>query len=114
MEFPKTAEAVDTWQISEKFDEELYLPMGDEFHFWMRDNNTHFWLPNRHRPDQENKRKYSFDPKDGIQRAEITPESMQEEVQEFTDQFQDAIALLRREYGEENVSIKWGLIHYIS
>jgi len=92
-------------------DEALYDVPGDSFHFWMRDNNTHIWLANRHVPGA---RKFSFDPESDIQYVPMTAELIAKEIDQFSSFYEKEITILREEYGAENVEVQWGLIHYIS
>ena len=96
-------------ELQEEMDEKLIV-LGIDCS--TLDKNDDIWVSNIRRP--KNKRKLSFDPKfDGEQYIEITPELMAEEISEFVDQFRDEISILRKAYGLENVTIKWGLIHSI-
>jgi len=91
--------------------ESLYDVPGDSFHHWQKENNTHIWLANRHVPDA---RHWSFNPRENIQLIPVTPELMATEITQFSDFYEKELTILRQEYGEENVEVHWGLIHYIS
>lgn len=93
--------------------EVLVTPSGDSMWKWMRDNNLHIWISNLSKiPGQD--RKFSFDPRHEEQYIpSITPEMIAAELERFNDRFEKEIQLLRQEYGEENVTILWGLVHYI-
>lgn len=90
--------------------EALVTPGGDSFSVWMRDNNTHLWLANRRPPDA---RKWSFYPRETIQHTPVTPDLIAAEIEQFNTFFEKELTLLRQEYGEDNVVVEWGLIHYI-
>jgi acyl-homoserine lactone acylase PvdQ len=91
-------------------DEALCNVPGDSFHFWMRDNNVHIWIANRRIPDV---RDLSFNSKQNIQYAPFTAELIAKEIEQFSSFYEKEIVLLQQEYGEENVDVQWGLIHYI-
>lgn len=110
---PTKLNKVSTCDVTDEIKESLTLPGGDGFYQWSRHKNIDLWLPNNHRPHKK-ARSFSFDSKDDIQYVEITPELMGEEISEFIDQYSGAISILRKHYGLENVTIKWGLIHIIS
>ena len=60
-------------------------------------------------------RDFSFRPKDdGEQYDEISSNMIQEEINEFLSQFKDAVGILTKLYGKENVEVKWGVIHEIN
>lgn len=74
-------------------------------------NDIDLWFGNKHRPNKDNVREFSFSPKyDGNKYIEITPELIAAEITEFIDQYRDAISKLRAAYGLENVTIKWGVV----
>lgn len=91
-------------------DEALCTAMGDEFYLWMEEHNTHIWLSNRKIPDV---RDLTFDTEE-IQFVPIDAKLIAEEVQKFSDFYEKELVILREEYGEENVEVQWGLVHFIS
>lgn len=73
------------------------------------------WISNQYRQNRGKVREFSFDPKsDGEQYVEISIEMIRDEMQEFVQQFEKQIDKLTRLYGEDNVELKWGLIHEIN
>lgn len=91
--------------------ETLFNVPGDSFHFWMRDNNVHIWLANRRTSET---RDFSFDySEQDIQYVPMTAELIVKEIEQFSSFYEKEIVLLQQEYGEENVDVQWGLIHYI-
>lgn len=111
-DFPIQVDSVNIHEVREDLlDEALCPPSGDGFYKWMRENNTHLWLANRHVPGA---RKFRFSPREDDQQISITPEMIEKEITAFSDHFEKEIAILKQEYGDENVSVHWGLIHYIS
>ena len=91
--------------------ETLYDVPGDSFWQWMQDNNTHIWMANRHIPDA---RKFYFDTREDIQYIPFALGAMQMEIIQFCDFYEKELVILRQEYGEENVEVRWGLIHYFN
>lgn len=93
--------------------EALTRPLGDSMWKWMQDNNLHLWISNMLTiPGQE--RNFSFDPKYEEQYIPNIDQAMIDaEMERFTDRFEKEIELLRQEYGEYNVALQWGLVHYI-
>jgi hypothetical protein len=111
-DIPIQVDNVQIHQVHEELLEEALCPAhGDSFYSWMKEHNTHIWLANRH---VSGARDFSFDPKEGIQLIPVTPELIATEITQFSDFYEKELVLLRQEYGEENVSVVWGLIHYIS
>lgn len=112
-DFPIEVDSVNAYEVRmDLLGEALYDVPGDSFHFWMKENNTHIWLANRRVPGA---RKFSFTPnQDGIQLVPVTPELIATEITQFSDYYEKELVILRQEYGEENVEVQWGLIHYIS
>jgi hypothetical protein len=111
VEIPKEVDTVNAHNVRmDLLGEALYDVPGDDFHFWMRDNNTHIWLANRKVPDT---RSFSFD-RHEIQNIPLTTEIIAAETEKFVNFYEKELFILRQEYGEENVSVVWGLIHYIS
>jgi hypothetical protein len=111
-DFPIQVDSVDAHEVREDLlDEALTTPSGDYFYRWMRDNNIHIWLANRHVPGA---RKFSFSPRENTQNVPVTPEMIAVEITAFSDFYEKELVILRQEYGEENVEVLWGLIHYIS
>jgi hypothetical protein len=121
------------WDASKKFCDKCGIPIGeikyqDEVRRvnadpmlvdeWLYPSCTHpenddidLWFGNKHRPNKDNVREFSFSPKyDGNKYIEITLDLMSAEITEFIDQYRDAISKLRAAYGLENVTIKWGVI----
>jgi hypothetical protein len=102
---------VDAWEVAEKLNEKLTSPMGDYIRQWEKKNNIDLWVSNIRRKGKN--RPFSFDPTEAVEALEITPALMADEISEFTDQFRGEISILRKEYGLENVTVKWGLINTI-
>lgn len=105
---PIKTTAVDHGEIQEKIEEALYTVPGDEFYSWMGKNHTHLWLPNRASPG------IYFDPLEGMQYRPIGADVIEKEVAEFSESYKKELAVLRKEYGTEQVAVKWGLIHYLN
>ena len=111
-DFPIEVDSVSAYEVRmDLLEESLYDVPGDSFHRWQRENNTHIWLANRHVTDA---RDWSFNPKEDIQLVPVTPELIATEIEQFSDFYEKELVILRQEYGEENVAVEWGLIHYIS
>lgn len=71
-----------------------------------------YWLPNHARPNKKS-RDFNFDPKhDEDFVDEIQADTIAEDLKEFKEQYKDAIAKLVKEYGKDNVTVKWGVIFY--
>jgi hypothetical protein len=109
---PKKENKISIQEVIEEMDENLMPPFGDYMCDWMAENDIDLWLPNKGRPDK-GARKFSFDPHDGIQFAVMNEKMIWGEISEFTNQFRKELSVLRRHYGVENVTVKWGLIHMI-
>lgn len=110
-DFPIEVDSVNAHEVHEDLlGESLYRPSGG-FYYWQKENNLHIWLANRHIPKA---RKFSFDPKENIQLIPVTPELIATDIEQFSDFYEKELVILRQEYGEENVAVVWGLIHYIS
>lgn len=104
------ANKVNSHNVSQEIQEVLTQPLGDSFYYWSQKTGIDLWIANRHRLNKD-LRSFSFDPQEeDVQYAEITIELMTTEISEFIDQYRDAISVLRKQYGLENVTIKWGLI----
>lgn len=104
---------VDSGELRMTLDEALVTPAGDSMWKWMRDNDIHLWISNLIKiPGQD--RNFSFDPKYEEQYVPHIDQGMIDaELKAFSDCFSKEIQLLRQEYGEYNVSLHWGLVHYI-
>jgi hypothetical protein len=44
----------------------------------------------------------------------MTAELIAKEIDQFGSFYEKEITILREEYGDENVEVQWGLVHYIS
>lgn len=103
---------VDTEDVIDEMDDALMIPGGDDFYNWSEKYAVDLWLPNGYRPN-EKVRIFSFDPMESIQYAEITHEMIDVEITEFNNQYSKSLDILRKHYGSEKVTVKWGLIHTI-
>lgn len=101
---------IDSFEVRMNLDEALSEVPGDDFSSWMKKNDVHIWISNRHIP---NVREFSFDD-DGVRYVPITAELIADELEKFSVFFEKEIFILKEEYGAENVELKWGLIHYTS
>ena len=108
----KSAANVDTYEARMAIKEALYNVPGDSFYSWAKKNNTEVWLPNITNPDCQ--RKFSFDPgrEDYPPMTPVSSEMMAVEMMQFSSFFYKEIEYLRSLYGEDNVTIRWGLINY--
>lgn len=112
IEFPSKEDAVDRHELSEEvFQNKIMTICGDGFHFWMEKNNKHIWISNQ----KDSKDHFSFDPHncETILRP-ITADVIEEETAQFKKYFKKELAILNEKYGQENVEVKWGLIHIVN
>jgi len=110
-DIPIQVDNVNAYELRMSIKESLYDVPGDSWRFWMRENNTHVWLANQR---VSGARGFSFDPEGNIQFIPVTPELMAAEIKLFIEHYTKELDVLRQAYGEDNVEIQWGLIHYIS
>lgn len=90
--------------------ESLVVPAGDEMWQMMKDQNFHIWISNI---ENVAPRQFGNNPREGSHFSPIIPEIIATESELFYDRFEKEIQILRQEYGEENVSFGWGMVHYI-
>lgn len=90
--------------------EALVVPAGDEMWQMMKDQDFHIWISNY---GNIAPRRFSNNPREGSHFSPITPEIMVSESDAFYARFEKEIQILRQEYGEENVSLGWGMVHYV-
>lgn len=107
----KIVDNVDPYELRMAIDENLYNVPGDSFSSWSKKNDVQVWLPNKTIPES---RKFSFDPdhEDYPPMIPVSSEMIAMEMMQFSDFFHNEIELLRKSYGYENVTVRWGLIHY--
>jgi hypothetical protein len=111
-DLPTEVDNVNPYEVRmDLLNESLCDVPGDSFHFWMRDNNVHIWIANVRVPDA---REFSFDSEANIQYVPMNAELIAKETDQFSSFYEKELAILREEYGAENVEVQWGLIHYIS
>lgn len=101
------------WEVQQLIQESLCVPSGDSFHEILEEKSQHIWIANRTVPDCA--RNFWFNSRDyDTSLTEITPEMCQDETQKFKLFFEKEIEILRAEYGEENVSVHWGYLSWVS
>lgn len=106
VDFSVEQPAVDRWKISEKIQEAMTWPMGDEMASWMEKNNLHIWITNR--TDCPH---LHFNPKyDPFQMRAVTSEFIEDEIAKFKAYHEKELKVLFKTYGEENCTFKWGLL----
>lgn len=110
-EFPVVVGAVDEYEIRMSFDEALHTPMGDSLHFWQKENNVHIWMPNQHLECEEYPRIKLEHSESSIQ--EIDPNCPNGQIAAFRNQFKEELAVLESNYGKENMTFKWGVVHQV-
>lgn len=111
VEFPKIVEAVDDYELRMSMDEALHTPMGDELHFWQKENNIHIWMPNRYLKCEDYPRIEVEHRESSIQ--EIPVELPAAQIAAFKSQFEKELAMLAKEYGDDKMTYKWGVIHQV-
>lgn len=76
----------------------------------LNQDNLEYWLPNKGLPGS---RMLSFNPKYDEEFAEaISPKEIGNDIEEFKNHYKTAIAKLTKEFGKNNVEVKWGVIFY--
>jgi hypothetical protein len=110
VEYSAKGDRIDLWQVIEEIDEALMPPHGSKQ--WSDD--VDLYVPNLGRPNRES-RKYRFYPKEsGFILYDIDHQLILDEMGEFCVQYREAIETIRKHYGDNNVKIKWGVIHTVS
>ena len=72
----------------------------------------HTWIANVRIPDV---RKFPIQEDfEYIQTISVTPTLIDFEKDRFNSFFANELAVLRQAYGEKNVSVQWGLVHYFN
>lgn len=103
---------VDRHEVGEQLlSQALTTPWGDYMSLWMKNTNQHIWLANGSIPNQV--RKLSHDAKSDEYTFPVDQELITAELNLFSDRFEKEIELLRQEYGPFNVSLHWGVVHYM-
>lgn len=98
-------------KILELITEKLFLPMGSEIRSLQEEKKIQIWLPNR-RLD------CAMYPEINLAQHrssfhEVTSKIIAKQCAAFIQQFENEIEILHKFYGEENVTVKWGIIHYV-
>ena len=111
VEFPVVVGAVDEYEIRMSFNEALHTPMGDELHFWQKENNIHIWMPNQYLKCEEYPRIELEHQQSSIR--DIPVELPANQIEAFKIQFEKEIAVLESNYGKENMTFKWGVVYQV-
>ncbi len=97
---------VDVDELRESVKERITTPFGCGS---SRDfgKNIDLWLPN------VGKIGISFDPTESPKKVDINPNIIQEQLNDLLAKFSYEHEILCEAYGNENVCIKWGLVHQV-
>lgn len=106
VEYTETKDAVDSWDVSEAFEERLTTASGDGYWRWSRKERAHIWHTNV--PTEG--RDYHLEEMEDFSLVEIKPGQIQEEVTQFEQFFAEELATLRTHYGPAAVSLHWGTV----
>ncbi len=98
--------SVDGWELTEEINERLTIAHGDAALEWSEQNRVHLWKANY----KYGGRNSHLDSHEDFHLEEITPAMITDDVARFTAFFEDAIDTLRARYGEDAISIHWGII----
>lgn len=96
--------------LQEKILEALCVVPGDNFHFWMRDNNSHIWIANRRNPNARNY--FGAIPEHMSHPINVTAKLITDDLEEFRKFYNKELDVLNKNYGEENVDVQYGIINY--
>lgn len=96
-------------EVQEQLKESICVVPGDYFCYFMREKNVHLWIANK----RITNRSFEHDSKDGIDLFPINEDLIDSEKKLFLDFYQKELLFLNEQYGEENVDVQWGLIHYV-
>lgn len=111
VEFSIEKPSVDADEFRMLIDEKLYNCIGDDLHFWQKNNKKHIWLPNRALNCPEFPL-YKIEHEDSsIQ--ELSIDAPIKQLEAFKVQFKNEIEIMESLYGKENVAFKWGFIHQV-
>lgn len=111
VEFHKTVEAVNNYELRMSFNEALVTPLGDGIYFWQKENNIHVWIPNQYLMCDEYPRVKVEHRESSIQ--EIPIELPAAQIAAFKKQFAKELAVLSEAYGADKMTYKWGIIHQV-
>lgn len=97
-------EAVDKWQVVDEIDQ-VFMPAsldGWDAH------GINIWQPNFSEPETG----IEHDEYSDNDVVELPPDTMQRHMRNFEDEpeFTDALDGLRKAYGPDNVTVKWGIV----
>ena len=88
----------------------LRPPSGDGLRHTMDEKNIHIWLSNVKDNSPDAPLSFNFKYQDSMF-CPIEVEIIKKQKENFAKQFEAELDILKKAYGEENVSIHWGLIH---
>lgn len=96
----------------ELFKESLCLAPSDDFADFMDANKVHIWISNRKVSEKRNWFLDSTELKT-MSFVLIDQTDIDEELEAFQNYFSKETKILKDQYGQENVQVRWGLItHY--
>lgn len=104
-------EEVCLWDIREALHDTLIFPFGDSARDVMIKKRCHVYIPNVSYLED---RKHSFDPKYELRWSSFKPEDIDEEINLFLVRFKNEMLVLNKNYGAENIEVKWGVVNDIS
>jgi len=117
-------DSVDHWDMSEKIKEALYIIMGDSASDYMKKHKIHIWAANcDYKPSKEREKELNTEQSShfscdvlttNFEIVEISARSIEIDLEAFEEKFTKEIGILKKSYGEENVTIKWGFILTVS
>ena len=102
----KKVSSIDSDDVGELLNENLQTPSGDGYLRWIERSEYHLWFPNI----PTNFRDGSIDLSSSFEVTEITPASMQIEIESFQSYFLKELDMLRGQYGSDAVTIHWEII----
>lgn len=102
-------ESVDQWAVSEALGERLTTPGGDAECEWRRTELAHLWMPNVSTPWRDG----HLESREAFALIGIGETQIGDEIAAFRDFFAPELTILREHYGDQAVTVQWGIIqHY--
>jgi len=106
-------DAIDPYELAE----DLKLELCPTFHAYAEERSAegvHIWSGNNPRKGTKNRpaRPFYIDDEENSL-TELRAEDIESELADFAKGYAKELALLRKHYGQANVTLKWGLLHEI-
>jgi hypothetical protein len=110
VEIEEEVDAVDPWTLVEELDSGMVQPFGECDIELSYDMGIHIWIGNH---DTKEAERCFYISQDEESVTDVQMADIEAELKDFPQSYAKELSKLRDVYGDNNVTIKWGIIHAV-